>query len=92
MKLGRSVRSISYLKAHASEIVREVTQRPHTYVITQNGEAKAVVQDIASYDAMQESLALLSMLARSSKSVREGRYKPARTAFRDLAAKIKSLK
>jgi hypothetical protein len=58
----------------------------------QNKACGRVLPDYAGHDAMQESLALLSMLARSSKSVREGRCKPVRTAFRDLATKIKSLK
>ena len=91
MKLSRSVKPISYVKAHAAEIVRDIAANRRTYVITQNGEAKAVVQDIATYEATQESLALLKMLAQSSKSLNEGRHKPFRKAFKDLRARVKDL-
>ena len=58
-------------------------------MITQHGEAKAVLQDIASYEQTQESLALLKMLAQSSKCIRDGRSKPVKTAFADIRKRIK---
>ena len=53
-------------------------------VITQHGEAKAVLQDIASYEQTRESLALLKMLAQSTKSIQEGRSKPLKKSFADV--------
>jgi len=88
MKLSESVKPISYLKAHASEIVRDISENHKTFIITQNGEAKAVVQDLATYEETQESLALLKMLAQSSKSMKEGRIKPIKRAFKDLSDRI----
>jgi prevent-host-death family protein len=92
MKLSESVKPISYLKAHASELIREVSENKKTLVITLNGEAKAIVQDLESYEQMQDSLALLKILAQSSKSKTEGRYKPVKKTFRDLRSRIKDLK
>ena len=89
MKLSESVKPISYLKTHASELIRDVSENRKTLVITHNGEAKAIVQDLASYEQMMESLALLKILAQSAKSKLEGRYKPVKKAFRDLRAQIK---
>jgi len=91
MKLSESVKPISYLKAHASEIVRDISENHKTFIITQNGEAKAVVQDLATYEETQESLALLKMLAQSSKSMKEGRIKPIKRAFKDLSDRIAKL-
>jgi len=91
MKLSESVKPISYLKAHASELIRDVSENKKTLVITHNGEAKAIVQDLASYEQMQDSLALLKMLAQSTKSKLEGRYKPVKKTFRDLKSQIKNL-
>ena len=88
MKLSKSVKSISYLKAHASELVREVAENRTTLVITQNGEAKAVVQDVESYEETMESLALLKMLAQSSESRKQGRFKPVKEAFADARKRI----
>jgi len=61
-------------------------------VITQNGEAKAIMQDIATYEQTKESIALLKLLAQSTKSKKEGRYKPAQKAIKDLNSRIKNQK
>ncbi|MBL7219655.1 MAG: type II toxin-antitoxin system Phd/YefM family antitoxin [Phycisphaerae bacterium] len=92
MKLSESIKPISYLKAHASELVREIADEHKTLIITQSGEAKVVVQDLESYENMKESLALLKMLAQSSKSKKEGGFKPAKKAFKELRTQIKELK
>lgn len=84
MNLKDSVKPISYVKTHASELVREVAETGITYVITQNGRAKAVLQDVKSYDETRESLALLKILAMSTKSIESSNYKPLHQAFSDL--------
>lgn len=63
MKLSESVKSISYLKSNAAQLVDEINKNQKTYVITQNGEAKVIVQDIKVYEKNQETLALLKLLA-----------------------------
>ncbi len=89
MKLSQDVKPISYFKAHAAEVIRTLAERPGPLVITLHGEAKAVLQDIASYEQTQETLALLKMLAISSKSLEEGRVRPAGEAFADIRARVK---
>ncbi len=90
MKLSESIKPISYLKSHTAKAVRDVSQGQQTIIITQHGEAKAVLQDIASYEQMQESLALLKMLAQSSKNIREGHSKPVKSAFADVRKQVKA--
>lgn len=63
MKLSESVKSISYLKANAAALISEINKKQKTYVITQNGEAKVIVQDIKAYEKTQETLAMLKLLA-----------------------------
>ena len=63
MRLSTHVRPISYLKANAAEVLADIADTRQPLVITQNGEAKAVLQDVGSYEATQESLALLKLLA-----------------------------
>lgn len=89
MLLQKSVKPISYVKAHAADIIRDMAGNRSPIIITQNGEAKAVLQDIASYEETQESLALLKILALSRKDVEAGRVKPAAQAFADLKEKIR---
>ena len=82
--LSNQIKPISYLKAHAAEIIRTLGEHGEPLIITQNGEAKAVVQDIASYEQAQETLALLKILALGNRQVEEGRVQPADDALRRL--------
>lgn len=88
MSLQQSVKPISYVKAHAAELVRDLSGGPKTIIITQNGEAKAVLQDIASYEQTQESLALLKIVALGRKDLEAGDVKPAAEAFSAVRDKI----
>jgi prevent-host-death family protein len=92
MKLSESVKPISYLKTHASEVIRDVSENYKTILITHNGEAKAILQDVKVYEKQQETLALLKLLALSSKSIKEGKVKPIKKVFKDLDKKIKDFK
>jgi prevent-host-death family protein len=89
VKLSESVKPISYFKAHASEVLNDVASRQKTIVITQNGEAKAVLQDIRVYEETQESLALLKILSMSQKNLERGLVKPVEKAFEDLRNKTR---
>ena len=91
MKLSDAVKPISYIKAHTSEVIRDIVQNQGTIVITLNGEAKAVLQDIREFEKTQETLALLKILAMSKKSLEHGKSRPVREVFRDLRERIKRL-
>ncbi|MCF8031980.1 MAG: type II toxin-antitoxin system Phd/YefM family antitoxin [Desulfarculaceae bacterium] len=77
MKPSRQIKPISFLKAHAAEIVRNLGDRGEPLIITQNGEAKVVMQDIASYEQTQETLALLKILALGNRQIDQGQVEPA---------------
>ena len=77
MKLSDQIKPISYLKVHAAEIVRTLGDRREPLIITQNGEAKVVMQDIDSYERMQETVALLKILALGSRQIEAGQVEPA---------------
>jgi prevent-host-death family protein len=87
MKYSAQIKPISYLKANAAEIVRELAEQRRPLVITQNGEAKAVIQDIASYEDAQETLALLKILALGNRQIEEGRTVPAKDAIKRIREK-----
>lgn len=87
MKLSEQIKSISYLKAHTAEIVRNLGKRGEALIITQNGEAKAVLQDIASYEQGQETLALLKILALGNRQIEEGKTMPVAKVIARLRSK-----
>jgi prevent-host-death family protein len=76
MKLSSRIKPISYLKAHAAEIVRTLGDQREPLIITQNGEAKVVMQDIDSYEQTQETVALLKILALGSRQIEAGQVQP----------------
>lgn len=84
MKFSTQVKPISYLKSHAAEIVKNITESREPMLITQNGEAKLVVMDVRSYEEHEETLALLKTLALGNLEVVKGQYRLADEVFSDL--------
>jgi prevent-host-death family protein len=84
MKYSDQIRPISYLKANTAEILRRLAERGEPLVITQNGVAKAVVQDIATYEQTQETMALLKILALGNRQIHGGKIVPANVAIKRL--------
>ncbi len=84
MKLSRRIKPISYLKANADEILRSIREQEEPLIITQNGEPKAVVQDIDSYEQIQESVSLLKILALGNRQIEAGQVRPAVQVIAEL--------
>jgi len=76
VRYSSQVKPISYLKANAAEVLAQLAEQRLPMVITQNGEAKAVLQDVVSYQETQETLALLKILALGNQDVVAGKVKP----------------
>lgn len=89
---SEDIKPISYFKTHASEVIKDVSENYKTLIITQNGEAKVIVQDIRSFEQSQESMALLKILALSANNLKEGRVKTLKKAFDDLQKRIRKSK
>ena len=87
MRYSSQVKPISYLKANAAEVLLQLAAQREPMVITQNGEAKAVIQDVASYEETQETLALLKVLALGNREIEEGRIKPVADVVKRLRAR-----
>ncbi len=87
MRYSTQVKPISYLKAHAAEVLATLSEQREPLVITQNGEAKAVLQDVASFEATQETLALLKVLALGNQELATGKVKPIAAVVARLRAK-----
>jgi prevent-host-death family protein len=91
MRLSSHIKPISYLKAHAAEILRNLAERREPMIITQNGEAKVVIQDIESYEQTQETLALLKILALGDRQIEEGKVAAAADVINRLRRRQESL-
>lgn len=87
MKLSRQVKPISYLKSHAAEVARTIGEQGEPLIITQNGEAKLVVQDIESFEQTEETMALLKILALGNRQIEQGKTQTAADAIKKLRKK-----
>ena len=87
MQFSSQVKPISHLKAHAAEILAGLTESREPMVITQNGEAKAVLMDVVSYQETQSTLALLKILALGNRDIEEGKVRPIAEVVRRLREK-----
>lgn len=87
MRYSTRVKPISYLKANAAEVLLRLAEQREPLFITQNGEAKAVLQDVASYEETQETLALLKILALGNLEIEVGKIKSLAEVVARLRAK-----
>lgn len=84
MNLSDVVIPISDAKAHTARMIEDVVATRRPAVITQNGRARVIVQDLRSYEETRESLALLKIIAQGRGNVRDGKVKPHGKAFADV--------
>lgn len=85
MNLAEDIKPISYVKAHAAEIIEKISENHRPVIITQNGEAKAVLTDIETYHQQQETMAMLKLVALARDDVKNGRV----LSHEDAQAKVK---
>lgn len=90
MRYSSQIKPISYLKANAATVLRTLAERREPLVITQNGEARAVLQDVASYEETQETLALLKILALGNRDIEEGNVTPVEEVVQRLRTRGKA--
>lgn len=91
MRLSSHIKPISYLKSHAAEIIRDLGAEGNPLIITQNGEAKVVLQDIKSFEETQETMALLKILALGNRQIEQGKVISASDAISRIRKRKESI-
>ncbi|GHV95879.1 antitoxin [Spirochaetia bacterium] len=89
INLKNDIKPISYIKTNAAEMMKYVNDRKNPIVITQNGEARAVLVDIETYQETQDAFALLSLIKIAERDVQEGNTEPAKKVFAELRKVVK---
>ena len=90
MRYSTQIKPISYLKANAAEVLATLAEDRQPLIITQNGEAKAVLQDLATYEATQETMALLKILALGKQQIEDGKVSSHADVAKRIKARLKS--
>jgi prevent-host-death family protein len=89
MNIKEDIRPISYIKAHAADILSQVTENKRPIYITQNGEARAVLLDADSFQEMRKALGLLKIVAQGENDVRSGKTVQQEDVFSRIEKKLK---
>ena len=88
MNISEDIKSITYLKSKAADLLKQINNTHRPVIITQNGEPKAVIQDPKSYESMRNALSLLKLIAQSEEEIKKGKTKPQAEVFVNLKRKL----
>ncbi|MDD2699330.1 MAG: type II toxin-antitoxin system Phd/YefM family antitoxin [Arcobacteraceae bacterium] len=88
MHLSQDIKPISYLKSKTADVINSVNENQRAIIITQNGEAKAVIQDIKSYENLQNSLNLLKLIVQSENDIENNKIISQESMFENLEKKL----
>jgi len=88
LKLRENVKPISYIKTNAAKMMKYVNECKNPIIITQNGEAKAVLIDINSYQDTEDAFALMNILKIAEKDIENGNARKANEVFSDLRKRL----
>ena len=88
MHLSQDIKPISYLKAKTADVINEANENKRAIIITQNGEAKVVIQDIKTYENMQNSINLLKLIVQSENDIENKNIVNQEEMFSNLEKKL----
>jgi prevent-host-death family protein len=92
MRFSTQIKPISYVKAHAAELLDRITEEREPIIITQNGEARAVLVDVHSYEESQETMALLQILAIGENEIEAGKTYPIAEVVKEIRNRSKAIR
>ena len=90
MRLKEDIKPVTYMKTRPAELLKKVSESRRPTIITQNGEAKAVVLDVESYEALRDAATLLQLAAQGEKDLAEGRVLPQEQALERVRSRIQA--
>ena len=88
MKLMEDIKPITFMKTHSADLINLVSDNHRPIVITQNGEAKAVVQDIQTYEKQKETMMLLKLVAQGEQDIKNKKYVEQNNFFTSIEKKL----
>ncbi len=84
MNISRDIKPVTYLKARASDLLRQINETHRPVVITQNGEPRAVLQDPESYENMRNAIGLLKLISLGERDIKDGKSKSQEEVFTNI--------
>lgn len=90
MKMSEDIRPVTYLKSRTADLLAQVNETKRPVIITQNGEARGVLQDTESYESMKAAIAILKLLVHGEEDIRKGNVTTHDTVFDRLEKRLTS--
>ena len=84
MNISKDIKSITYLKSRAADLLKQINETHRPVVITQNGEPKAVLQDPESYENMRNAISILKLISQGEEDIKGGKSKLQEEVFADI--------
>ncbi|MCK4394241.1 type II toxin-antitoxin system Phd/YefM family antitoxin [Candidatus Bipolaricaulota bacterium] len=84
MNISTDIKSVTYLKSRAADLLKQVNESRRPVVITQNGEPRGVLQDPKSYENMRNAIGILKLLSQSEEDIKNGRSKSQKSVFENI--------
>ena len=92
MNLIEDIQPVTYLKWNAAHLLQQVNETRRPVIITQNGLARAVLQDPASYESMRNTIAVLKLMVQGEEDIRAGRLVEQDQVFSRIEARLTARK
>ena len=89
MNISTDIKPVTYLKAKAADLLKQINETHRPVIITQNGEPKAVLQDPKSYEDMRNAIGILKLISQGEGDIRNGRVKSQEDVFKDIEISLK---
>ena len=89
MNISRDIKPVTYLKANAADLLKQINETHRPITITQNGEPRAVLQDPESYENMRNAIGILKLISQGEGDIRNGRVKSQEDVFKDIENSLK---
>ena len=81
MNISEDIRPVTYLKARAADLLKQINETHRPVIITQNGEPKAVLQDPKSFEGMRNAIGMLKLISQGEEEIRDGKFKSQQDMF-----------
>ena len=89
MNISTDIKPVTYLKAKAADLLKQINETHRPVIITQNGEPRAVLQDPKSYENMRNAIGILKLISQGEGDIRNGRVKSQEDVFKNIEISLK---
>jgi len=89
MNITSDIKSVTYLKSKAADLLNQINETHRPVIITQNGEPRAVLQDPKSYENMRNAIGILKLVSQGESDIKNGKVRSQEDVFRDIENSLK---